>query len=262
MATKEQIESLIKLVTEIASQPGNEWVGKKIQNQFGNQKSSTSDKQDLSEGIDLIYKDLKRTKFFLKYIDGSNWREGFNFYKKIKSSELKLSLAADYKEMKIAEQEKNLLEFGRRIVLQFENLFNYLIIKYDAFQIIEEADQFTFISKKTNGEIYYNPKTGKIGTDLKEGEFAFFDADGFRKTLGEIKLPPKFLWIKIYFQIPQYSYDHWNDLIFLRNKSSHSGRLSQTDQEKIDNLSSNLDENFTNYKILLNTIYNHLVSKL
>lgn len=29
MATRDQIESLIKLVTEIASQPGNEWVGKK-----------------------------------------------------------------------------------------------------------------------------------------------------------------------------------------------------------------------------------------
>jgi hypothetical protein len=261
MATREQIESLVKLVTEIASQPGNEWVGKKMQNLFGNQKSSSSDKQDLSEEIDLIYKDLKRTKFFLKYIDGSNWREGFKFYKKIKSSELKLSLAADYKEMKIAEQEQNLLEYARRIILQLETIFNYLIISEDAFSIIKQADDFTFISKKHNGEIYYNVK-GEIGTDLKKGDYAFFNKEGSPKPVESIVLPSKFLWIKIYFQIDKYSFDHWNDLVFIRNKSSHSANMKPTDQERFDRLNSDFESTARNINKVFMTIFNQLIFKL
>jgi hypothetical protein len=253
MATKEQIESLLKLVTEIANQPGNEWVGKKMQNQFGNQKSCTSDKQDLSEEIDLIYKDLKRTKFFLKYIDGSNWREGFKFYKKIKSPELKLSLAADYKEMKIAEQEKNLLEFGRRVVLQIESIFNYLIVKMDAYSIIIEADENIFISKKSNGEIF---------TNLKIGEYSFFEIDGSRKSLSSIKLRSKLLWVKIYFQLANYSFESWNDLTFLRNKSSHAGNLSNDDQIRYKKLHDNLEATLSELFKFYVKIYNQLESKL
>ncbi len=261
MATKEQIESLIKLITEISKQPGNEWVENKIQNQFGYKKISTSERQDSNEEVDAIYKDLKRTKFFLKYIDGSNWREGFKFYKKIKSSELKLSLAADYKEMKIAEQEQNLLEYARRIILQLETIFNYLIISEDAYQIIEKADDFTFISKKPNGDIYYNAK-GEIGTDLKKGDFAFFDKDGSPKPVESIGLPSKFLWIKIYFQIDKYSFEHWNDLVFLRNKSSHSANMKTADQERFDKLNSDFESTARNvYKVFI-TIFNQLIFKL
>lgn len=261
MATREQIESLIKLVSEIANQPGNEWVAALLNDRFGNKNLISTEKQKPNEEIDTLYKDLKRTKFFLKYIDGTNWREGFKFYNKIKSSELKLSLAADYKEMKIAEQEQNILEYARRIILQLETIFNYLIISENAFSIIEQADDFTFVSKKHNGEIYYNEK-GEIGTDLKKGDFAFFNKDGSPKPIESIVLPSKFLWIKIYFRLEKYSFEHWNDLVFLRNKSSHSASMKPKDQERIDKLSSDFTTTKSNVYKVFTTILNQLVFKL
>lgn len=246
---KEKIEKLILLLKEISEQKGNEWVKESILKIFDlNLKNLKA-----SSELELLYKDLKRTKSFLKYVDGSNWREGFKFYNKTENNELKLSLSSDYKEMKIAESEKNILEYSRRIFLQIENIFNFLILKYDAFTIIRESEEGIFVVRDKNNLITNN---------LKQGKYSFFDENNEPLKISQISINSKILWIKIYFEMRSYSYDSWNNLVFLRNKSSHSSKLSTADLEKIQTLEMNFDETQRDLFKLLKKFYLTLYPKL
>lgn len=229
--SKESLEKLLVLVGDICKDEDNVWFKESI-------GKINSDSIRFSE-LKNIHDDLRRTKSFLKYIDGQYWREGFNFYKKIPDVNLKIALTSDYKEMRIAESEKDYMEFVRRIILQFENVLNYLITKFDAHDIIY-----------SNTQSYKNDSL-----DLYTGPYGFFEPNGARKDLAKIGLPSKLNWARIFFNV-SYSFPIWNDLTFLRNKASHRGSLSSLEVTKMEKIIDAWDQQ------KINTFYSSLLKNL
>jgi hypothetical protein len=250
MDEKEKLEKLVNLVVEFAKQPGNKWIIEELQRNLNLKPTGKSD-----PGIPLedLYNDLKRSKYFLKYIDGSNWREGFRFYKKIESSDLRLKLSTEFKEMKIAEADLNITEYSRRLVIQLETIFDTLIIKYNAFQIIRDSEM-EFIEKDING---------KITSNLRRGKYSFFEEDNENneKSISSIHTGTKLTWIKIYFKI-NYDYKLWSDINFLRNKASHSSKITEQEKLRLEILQLNFQINQRDFFSFLNKFVKNLESKL
>ncbi len=232
--SKESLEKLLLLIDEICSQEEYLWFKERL-------LKKNSKNINVSE-LNELHQDLRRTKSFLKYIDGQHWREGFNFYNKIKDSNFKITLTSDYKEMKIAEIENNKLEYVRRLILQLENIFNYLITKFDAYTVIID-----------NPDIYrdnYN--------NLLEGKYAFFNEDKSPRSLKNISLPSKLFWIKTYFNI-NYNYKVWNDLTFLRNKASHRENLIGDEKNKFEQIENDWEINKIEYNKFFNSVVKQLI---
>ncbi len=221
--SKESLEKLLLLIDEICNEEENLWFKMEILKKYS---KNISNLNDLNE----LHKDLRRTKSFLKYIDGQYWREGFNFYKKISDSSLKLMLISDFKEMKISENDNNMLEFVRRMILQLENILNHLILKFDAYKIIIDSP-----------DLYQGDKF-----NLVEGPYSFFLENRVQKPLKNIPLPSKLTFIKIYFNI-NYSFNIWRDLTFIRNKASHRENLKDVDLLKMNEIESNWESNKIEY---------------
>ena len=233
--SKESLDKLLHLIDEICNDEENLWFQLEINKKFSN--GTTTNVLEIKD----LYYDLRRTKSFLKYIDGQYWREGFNYYKKVSDSSLKIMLISDFKEMKISENGNNILEFVRRLILQLENIFNHLITKFDAFNVI-----------KDNPNLYIGEKF-----NLVDGPFGFFQSNGEQKQLKNISLPSKLNWVKIYFNI-NYTYNISRDLTFIRNKASHRDNLNVEDQLKMDEIESNWESK----KIEFNKFFNSLSKQL
>jgi len=143
---------------------------------------------------------------------------------------LKLMLISDFKEMKISENDNNMLEFVRRMILQLENILNHLILKFDAYKIIIDSP-----------DLYQGDKF-----NLVEGPYSFFLENRVQKPLKNIPLPSKLTFIKIYFNI-NYSFNIWRDLTFIRNKASHRENLKDVDLLKMNEIESNWESNKIEY---------------
>lgn len=235
--SKESLEKLLVLIDEICKEEENLWFKENL----------TKNKTTLISATELnvLHQDLRRTKSFLKYIDGQLWRDGFSFYKRIKDVDLKITLTSDFKEMKIAENENNILEFVRRLILQIENIMNFLIIKFDAYQTI-----------KDNSELYINART-----NLLTGPYSFFLENGDKKPIKSISIASKLNWVKIYFNI-NYTFNIWNELIFIRNKASHRETLSKSDNEKIQQLENEWGLKKIEHNKFLNSFVKDIISHL
>jgi hypothetical protein len=235
--SKESLEKLLTLIDDICKDEENLW----FKENLSKNELTIINTADLN----VLHQDLRRTKSFLKYIDGQYWRDGFNYYKKIKDVDLKITLTSDFKEMKIAENENNILEFVRRLILQIENIMNFLIIHFDAFQTI-----------KDNSALYISDRN-----NLLIGNYSFFLENGDKKTIKSISIASKLNWVKIYFNI-NYTYNIWNDLIFIRNKASHRETLSESDNEKIQRLENEWDIKKIEYNKFLNLFVKDIISHL
>jgi len=91
--------------------------------------------------VNKFYKDIKRTRYFLKHIDKESWLEGLKYYKNVKRPELKIELAKDFKEMKIADRDNDIIEYTRRLVMQLENCLNSIIVIIDAYCVISSTPE-------------------------------------------------------------------------------------------------------------------------
>lgn len=236
--SKESLEKLLILIDEICNKEEYLWFKEEIVKKYSNNTNNTIE-------INELHKDLRRTKSFLKYIDGQYWREGFNFYKKITDSSLKIMLISDFKEMKISEQDNNTLEFVRRLILQLENILNHLVSKFDAYGVI-----------KGSPNLYKGEKFNLI-----EGPYSFFLENGDQKPLKNISLPSKLTWAKIYFNI-NYSFSTWRDLTFIRNKASHRENLKDDERVKMNEIESNWDSNKTEYSKFFNSLIKQLTNHI
>ncbi|MBS1584927.1 MAG: hypothetical protein JSS82_05215 [Bacteroidetes bacterium] len=245
---KEHLEGLLKLIDEISNTPGNEWFIETLNKMHRDRIHGDPVDSQLTSLIN-IHDDLKRTKYYLKNIDRKNWREAFSFYKVVSQKELRATLCADFKEMKIAEIEANWFEFVRRIILQIESIVNALIEKEDAFNIIE-----------TNPELFINNKD-KFKFNLFEGDYSFFNADRTPKALKNIGFPSRMTWIRIYYGI-SYSFSSLNDMLFIRNKGSHRGSLTNEEEERLNAIEANWLKKNTEYISCFKAIANPLKGKL
>lgn len=213
---KETLNKLVLFIRDIARDPDNKWVVDQILTDFGNKQSPNIIDPEITKDI---LSDIKRTRYYLKSIDKSIHNEAINYYSNIKDTSLKNKLVVDYKEMRSADKQDDLLEYARRLVLQLENLLNWTCQKLDAHQ-----------------QIINNPnKYQAPNIDLNSGPYSFFDTKGNKKSLKKIDISVKINFCKLHFNI-NYNFYLMNELVLIRNAASHRGILDQKELIKIENV--------------------------
>ncbi len=232
---KESLEKLLVLIDAISKEEGNEWFIEELLRKLNN-FNQLMDTKTTSNLFDLI-DDIKRTKYYLKSIDKTYWIEGLNYYSKVKDPILRIELVNDFKEMKIADKQNDIIEFTRRLVMQLENCLNAICLIVDASNVI-----------------LITPDRYRDGSNnLKEGKFSFFDG-GTAKQLHLIPITSKLFFVKKYYDF-NYTYNALDEMIKIRNKSSHRGELSESERNILDNAKKKYMEKKTLYFKNYNDIF-------
>lgn len=190
--------------------------------------------------VNNFYKEIKRTRYFLKHIDKNAWIEGLSYYSKIKIPELKIELAKDFKEMKIADKNDNIIEYTRRLVMQLENCLN---------SVIEIVDAWTEIQ---NDPTTYQDQFNNLST----GNYAFFSNEQ-KQELKSIALPSKLFFVKKFYNF-NYYYKPINEMIKIRNNASHRGKIPVQVQKVLDNARNNVISKKSEYFSVFDNIINNL----
>jgi hypothetical protein len=104
---------------------------------------------------------------------------------------------------------------------------------------------------------------GKITSNLRRGKYSFFEEDNENneKSISSIHTGTKLTWIKIYFKI-NYDYKLWSDINFLRNKASHSSKITEQEKLRLEILQLNFQINQRDFFSFLNKFVKNLESKL
>ena len=117
------IEFTKTLLTQLHGDPEHSWFFEsfnlEIVNSFfqiGNNTTGLEKFQSITES------DVNRIKAYLSFIDKKALNYGKVFYQNISDANLKTELIKDFKEMKIALKNDDIIEFGRRLSLQLENI--------------------------------------------------------------------------------------------------------------------------------------------
>lgn len=178
--------------------------------------------------VNSFYEEIKRTRYFLKHIDKEAWIEGLNYYSKVKIPELKMELVKDFKEMKIAEKQNDLLEFGRHLSLQLENALNTVIEILNGHELVNRDPE------KYKSRFY----------DLKNGDFSFFQFNKETKQIENKEIKNISFLSKVFFAETYYGFRvFWtpiNEIVAIRNKASHRGKGNERELEIIKNATANL----------------------
>lgn len=191
--------------------------------------------------VNSFYEEIKRTRYFLKHIDKEAWIEGLNYYSKVKIPELKIELAKDFKEMKIADKSDEIIEYARRLVMQLENSINSVIDIVDAWSVIK-ANPANYMDKNNN---------------LTVGNFSFFLNDGKRRDLKDISLPSKLFFVKKFYNF-NYYWRPIDEMIKIRNKASHRGEISVQEQQILDGARNNVTSKKSEYFTAFDSVMRNL----
>lgn len=191
--------------------------------------------------------DVSRIKAYLNFIDKKALNYGKVFYQNISDTNLKMELITDFKEMKIALKNDNLIEFGRRLSLQLENIFNFSLNNLDVHNLI--------LSDPT----FYRSVTPPWPRDPFNFYNSFFKRN--RNTnqdepveLSRVSFNTKSIFLLIHFNY-QVNSKNIKDIYFLRNKGSHRDQLSQNDQQILDRILTEFDKNYSfYYKVLFDIV--------
>lgn len=180
MATREQIESLLKLVTEIANQPGNEWVRKKLNPEFV---------EPISDEVAQIY------EFCIKKIA---IEQAESFYENFKIEALKKKLIEDFIRMESFRRNDNFEDFSLAAFQQLEAITNELSKRNELINFIKrnrylnpfvvyDLNQSTFVRKKTNQNvgklIFQKIKEEDISNQLEIDPQKWFFTHRYRAVL-------------------------------------------------------------------------------
>jgi hypothetical protein len=225
--SKEDLLKLAKFVNELSNEPGNEWFRNELVSKLGGSRLTSND----------LVMDLRRTKSYLKKIDSNLYKEGFSFYKNIIDDDLRKTLISDYKEMKIALLDSDILEYGRRMCLQLERCFDAAITKFNGWSIVEadpKYNEIAFMAGKYQKRI-------KVKEGFKKNDYTD-PTKRIPKEIGEIEFNTKVAFCGIYFNFDfQTKWSNIQDIYFLRNKASH-GSLSMNDFSRLEKIKSKFDE--------------------
>ncbi len=192
--------------------------------------------------------DVGRIKAYLSFIDKKALNYGKVFYQNILDNNLKGELIKDFKEMKVALKNENIIEFGRTLSLQIENIFNFSLRKLDVHNLIlnnlghYQAVQPLWAEKPFN----FYKSFFKYNNTTQQYE---------PLELSYVKFKTKSIFLSIEFN---YKVDvkALDDVYFLRNKGSHRDQLSISEKQDLERIISDFDKNYSRYYKALFDIVN------
>lgn len=200
--------------------------------------------------------DVKRVKAYLNFIDRKAINYGKQFYGDIKDLKLKKTLISDFKEMKVAIANNDIIEFGRRMSLQIENIYNASLSSLDVHKLIESNKPlYSKIS------FQWNAKAKIYDFDFTKSFFYFDKEEG--KTLpvelSRVSFNTKSVFLLNHFNfiVNKFNID---DIYFLRNKGSHRDKLTEEESEKLNMIFTRFDSNYSFYYKVLFEIKNKITN--
>lgn len=196
-----------------------------------------------SSGLDkfqsITESDVGRIKAYLSFIDKKALNYGKVFYQNISDNNLKGELIKDFKEMKVALKNDNIIEFGRTLSLQIENIFNFSLRQLDVYNLI------------LNNLAHYQavqPQWAANPFDFYKSFFKYNNATHQYEPLelSYVKFKTKSIFLSIEFN---YKVDvkALDDVYFLRNKGSHRDLLSVQEKQDLEGIISEFDKNYSRY---------------
>lgn len=228
---------------------------KEIANKFFNYQANSS--IPITNKFDAITEqDVIRVKAYLNFIDRNAINYGKEFYKDVNDIELRKFLVRDFKEMKTAFANNDIIEFGRRLSLQIENIYNASLTNLDIHKLISANK--SFYSKVS---FQWNEKSKIYDYDFFNSFFVF---DKLKKEfvpveLSKVSFNTKSVFLLNYFHfiVNKFNID---DIYFLRNKGSHRDKLSEKESEKLNIIFSRFDSNYSFYYKVLFEIKNNITN--
>lgn len=224
-----------------------------IANSFFNSQPLSS--ISITNKFDVVTeKDIIRVKAYLNFIDRKSINYGKEFYEDVKDIELKKVLVRDFKEMKTAIANNDIIEFGRRLSLQIENIYNASLTNIKAHELIS-SNKATF----SNINFKWNETPNSYDYDFYKSFFVFDKVknDMIPVELSKISFNTKSIFLFSYFNFKVNKYN-LDDIYFLRNKGSHRDKLSETDMEKLKKIFNRFDYNYSYYHKVLFDIKNNI----
>lgn len=194
--------------------------------------------------------DVGRIKAYLSFIDKKALNYGKVFYQNISDNNLKAELIKDFKEMKIALKNDDIIEFGRRLSLQLENIFNFSLNSINIYNLILENPQ-KYQSVKPNWANYSGSPFNFYNSFISINKFTNKSEP---IELSRVSFNTKSIFLSIYFNY-QINTRNIKDIYFLRNKGSHRDQLSQDDEKLLNQIISDFDKNYSFYhKVLFDVV--------
>jgi len=192
--------------------------------------------------------DIVRIKAYLSFIDKKALNYGKVFYQNISDNNLKLELIKDFKEMKVALKNENIIEFGRTLSLQIENIFNFSLRQLDVHNLI------------LSNLVHYQSVQPPWAANPFDFYKSFFKLNNTTRQyepleLSYIKFKTKSIFLSIEFN---YKVDvkALDDIYFLRNKGSHRDQLSNSEKQDFERIINDFDKNYSRYYKALFDIVN------
>jgi hypothetical protein len=183
--------------------------------------------------------DISRIKAYLSFIDKKALNYGKVFYQNISDNHLKYELIKDFKEMKVALKNENIIEFGRTLSLQIENIFNFSLRRLDVHNLI------------LNNLAHYQavqPPWAKNPFDFYKSFFKYnnntHQYEPLELSFVKFKTKSIFLSIEFNYKIDVKALD---DVYFLRNKGSHRDQLSDLEKQDLERIIADFDKNYSKY---------------
>jgi hypothetical protein len=252
---EEDLRKFIKftktILTQLRGNTDYEWFfesfNTEIVNVFFNNGNNTNPHDKFQSISDS---DILRIKAYLRFIDKKALNYGKVFYQNISNNNLKAELIKDFKEMKIALKNDDIIEFGRRLSLQLENIFNYSLNNLDIHNLIS-ANQQKYRAIIPNWPNYkgtpFNFYNSFFTINRNSNEYEPVE-------LSRVSFNTKSIFLSIHFNY-QVNTRNINDIYFLRNKGSHRDQLSQNEQKTLDQIITDFDKNFSYYhKVLFDVL--------
>lgn len=211
-----------------------------IVNEFFNSHTITSI-PNMNKFDAITEQDIIRVKTYLSFIDRKAINYGRVFYKNIQDNKLKAKLIDDFKEMKIALIQDDIVEFGRRLCLQIENIFNSSLVEMNVYDLILK-----------NLDYYKNFQPDWA---IKPFNFhqSFFDKNGQPVELSKVSFHTKSIFLTLHFNY-RINIKRMHDIYFLRNIGSHRKQLTLEENQEFENIKNSFDKYYSSYHETLYSI--------
>ena len=218
-----------------------------IVNSFFQNGTNTS---GLDKFQSITESDVIRIKAYLSFIDKKALNYGKVFYHNISDNNLKAELIKDFKEMKIALRNDDIIEFGRRLSLQLENIFNFSLNSLNVHNLVSTNPQ-QYRSVIPNWPNYrgnpFNFYNSFFSLNRNTNQYEPVE-------LSRVSFNTKSIFLSIHFNY-QVNARNINEIYFLRNKGSHRDQLSPNDQQTLNQVISDFDKNYSFYhKVLFDVV--------
>lgn len=179
----------------------------------------------------ITVEDIHRIKQYLTLRDRILKINAKRFYEKIRDPDLKRELILDFREMKVALLDNDMLEYGRRMAVQLECCFNKVLISTDAWAEVNKNPS-RYIEER--GSL-----SNRYSFDLSNKLFN----NGVNKKISEIEFITKYEYAQMYHKFKAnkifINLNILRDIKFIRDKSSHRGEATTEEIDRLERLIKN-----------------------